>query len=376
MNTFFFVLGISFAFFVLGFGISLLGRFFSGNQLLFARIGGVIVILFGLYQLGFLGSSRLLDGEHRLPFDLDGMRMSPVTALMMGFVISFAWSPCIGPMLSSVLILAATSGGAGFLYIGVYTLGYILPFLITGLFTTTLLDFFGKNRGVVKYTAKIGGVLMIVMGILMISGKMNGITSYLSRVSAPEQEVVAEAEESDDAESSEEGAAETGGEEIAGEESSDGAEESQGQVLPAPEFTLTDQYGQVHSLADYRGKVVFLNFWATWCPPCREEMPYIQELYEEYAAEDDPEVVFLSVAFPNMGNEQDVDGIKAFLEENGYTYPALMDEGATLALPYYITAYPTTYLINPDGEVLFYIPGGMTKETMQEAIRQALEQSK
>lgn len=360
MNTFFFVLGISFAFFVLGFGISLLGRFFSGNQLLFARIGGVIVILFGLYQLGFLGSSRLLDGEHRLPFTFDTMRMSPWTALAMGFVISFAWSPCIGPMLSSVLILAATSGGAGFLYIGVYTLGYILPFLVTGLFTTTLLDFFGKNRGVVKYTAKIGGVLMIVMGILMISGKMNGISSYLSRVSAPEQEVVAEAD----------------GEEIAGEESSDGAEESQGQVLPAPEFTLTDQYGQVHSLADYRGKVVFLNFWATWCPPCREEMPYIQELYEEYAAEDDPEVAFLSVAFPNVGNEQDVEGIKAFLEEHGYTYPVLMDEEATLALPYYITAYPTTFLINSDGEVLFYIPGGMTKETMQEAIRQALEQSK
>jgi cytochrome c-type biogenesis protein len=316
----------------------------------------------------------MLDGEHRLPFTFDTMRMSPWTALAMGFVISFAWSPCIGPMLSSVLILAATSGAAGFLYIGVYTVGYILPFLITGLFTTTLLDFFGKNRNVVKYTAKIGGVLMIIMGILMISGKMNGLTSYLSTVSAPKQEVSVEADADEDAVISEDASEEAD----ARSDEADASEEDQpqGQVLPAPEFTLTDQYGQVHSLADYRGKVVFLNFWATWCPPCREEMPYIQELYEEYSAQEDPEVVFLSVAFPNMGNEQDVDGIKAFLEENGYTYPALMDEGATLALPYYITAYPTTFLINPDGEVLFYIPGGMTKETMQEAIRQALEQSK
>ena len=145
--------------------------------------------------------------------------------------------------------------------------------------------------------------------------------------------------------------------------------------MDAPDFTLTDQYGVTHSLSDYRGKTVFLNFWATWCPPCRAEMPYIQELYEEYSAQADSEVEILAVAFPNYGDETDVNGIKSFLDQNGYTYPVLMDEGATLSLPYYITAYPTTFLISPDGKVLGYIPGGMTKDIMRDVISQALEYS-
>ena len=77
LNTLFFVIGISFAFFLLGFGFTAAGRFFSGNRLLLARIGGVIVILFGLYQLGIFGS-RLLSNEHRLPFRLDRLAMNPL----------------------------------------------------------------------------------------------------------------------------------------------------------------------------------------------------------------------------------------------------------------------------------------------------------
>ncbi len=154
---------------------------------------------------------------------------------------------------------------------------------------------------------------------------------------------------------------------------SNSQDNSENNFIPAPDFTMTDQYGNVHSLADYRGKTIFLNFWATWCPPCRAEMPDIQALYEEYSSQEDPEVVILGIAFPNYNNEQDVAGVTTFLEENGYTYPVLMDEGATMLLPYYITAYPTTFLINPDGNVLGYIPGAMTKETMKDVIAQALE---
>ncbi len=81
------------AFFLLGLGMSAVSRFFSGNQLLFARIGGIIVILFGLYQIGFLGNSKLLSGEYRLQINIEKMTMSPIVALIMGFVLSFAWSP-------------------------------------------------------------------------------------------------------------------------------------------------------------------------------------------------------------------------------------------------------------------------------------------
>ena len=79
------------------------------------------------------------------------------------FTFNFAWTPCGGPALASVLIMAssASSAGAGFLLIGVYTLGFVIPFLAVGLFTGTVLDFFRKHRKVVAYTAKIGGVLML-----------------------------------------------------------------------------------------------------------------------------------------------------------------------------------------------------------------------
>lgn len=344
INTLFFVLGIGMAFFLLGLGISAVGRFFSGNQILFARIGGIIVVLFGLYQLGFLGESKLLNNQYRLPIAFEKMSMSPITALIMGFVISFAWSPCIGPVLSSVLIMAASSASStsGFMLIGVYTLGYAIPFILVGFFTTTLLSFFKSHRNILRYSVKVGGALLILMGILMFTGKMNSITNYLSTVSAVSSEEPPAEEETYD-------------------------------ILPAPEFTLTDQYGETHSLADYRGKIVFLNFWATWCPPCRAELPYIEELYKEYQEMEDPDVVFLGVTFPGYGSEQDIAGINAFLEENGYTFPVLMDTEASLMEPYYITAFPTTFLIDPDGNVLGYVPGGMTKGIMEDIIAQAKE---
>ncbi len=384
INTIFFVIGISFAFFLLGMGLSVLGRFFSGNQYVFVRIGGMIVILFGLYQFGLFGDSRLLSRDLRLPINFGKLTMSPLTALIMGFVISFAWSPCIGPVLSSVLIMAASTDSAlgGFALIGVYTLGYIIPFLLLGFFTTTLLEVFGKHRNVVKYTVKIGAALMILMGIMMITGKLNSISSYLSRFAGAqisvEESVSSDAAAGENDESVSDGNAESEDQEGSADTDeataeSETSENAKQNLLPAPEFTLVDQYGKTHSISDYKGKVVFLNFWATWCPPCRAEMPYIQELYEEYSAEEDPDVIILSVAFPNLGDETDVDGIKDFLKQNGYTYPVLMDEGATLQLPYYITAYPTTFIINPDGNVLGYVPGSMTKEIMQQVIAEALK---
>ena len=142
-----FTLGISGAFFVLGLGASAAGSFFGEHRMLFARIGGVLIILFGLYQLGLFGSSRVLGEEHRLPFRLEKMTMSPLTALIMGFTFSFAWTPCVGPALTSVLLMAgsAQSSGLGFLLIGVYTLGFILPFLAAGIFTAQLLGFFRRH---------------------------------------------------------------------------------------------------------------------------------------------------------------------------------------------------------------------------------------
>ena len=368
LNTVCFVLGISFAIFLLGLGMSLVGSFFGGNRLLFARIGGVIVILFGLYQLGVFGGSALLSGEKRLPLQLDKMAMSPWTALLMGFVFSFAWTPCVGPALSGVLLMAAStsSRAAGYSLLGLYTLGFCIPFLALGLFTTSLLDFLKRHRDITRYSAKIGGVLLLLMGVLMLTGYMNNVTGYLARISTP----TAVTEEAQTAEKS----ATEAGESAEAANTGDPDDGNERPAIPASDFALTDQYGVTHTLEQYRGKVIFLNFWATWCPPCRAEMPDIQSLYEKYGPDHD-EVVILAVATPGYNGEGDESEVKAFLEGNGYTYPVLMDDTGELMRYYGISAIPTTFMIDVEGNIYGYVPGAMSEETMQSIIDQTLQGS-
>ena len=352
LHTLFFVLGISFTFVVLGLGVSAFGSFFKDNQLIFARIGGILVVGFGLYQLGVFGSSSLLGKERRLPMKMDILAMSPIVAFVMGFTFSFAWTPCVGPALASVLLMAAsaTTKWAGFALIGVYTAGFIIPFLVVGLCTTTVLEFFKNHMKVVKYTVKIGGILMIFMGVLMFTGKMNAFTGYLSGTTSK---------------------SETKKPDKQAEEKTEEKEEEENGEMAAIDFTLYDQYGKEHSLSDYKGKTIFLNFWATWCPPCKAEMPDIQKLYESYGA--DGEVVILGVAAPNFGNETDEDGIKAFLKENGYTYPVLMDTTGELFMQYGISSYPTTFMIDKEGNVFGYVSGQLSEDMMKSIIRQTIE---
>ena len=413
LHTVFFVIGVSFAFFVLGLGVSAVGTFFKSNQAMFARIGGIVVILFGLYQLRVFGFSQTLERERRLPFRLDKFAMSPLTALLLGFTFSFAWTPCVGPALTSVLLMAASASTrlAGFVLIGVYTLGFVLPFLAVGLFTTTLLELFRKHQQVVRYTVKIGGVLMVLMGIFMFTGTMNNVTGYLSRISdipGVEQEETSEKNAgagagggtsgdeadvesdtgTDDINSEDDtsaGTAATDEETAPGKEpdghqnngdssgEENGAEDAVGEVAPAVDFALTDQYGETHRLEDYKGKTIFLNFWATWCPPCKAEMPDIQEIYETYDTEGEDALVVLGVATPSMGQEGTEEEIRTFLEENRYTYPVLMDTEGELFGAYGVYSLPTTFMIDREGNVFGYVSGMLTKDMMESIIKQTME---
>lgn len=371
IHTLCFVLGVSFAFFLLGLGFSAVGTFLKDNQIWFARIGGLLVIVFGLYQLGFLGKNYFLGKERRLPLRLDLLAMSPVTALIMGFTFSFAWTPCVGPALASVLLMTASAGSkaVAFALIGVYTAGFVLPFLAVGLFTTTLLEFFKSHMKVVQYTVKIGGILMIFMGVLMLTGKLNGASASLAGTgqegNVAEQEGMEDGRNTDDVESS------RGGGDAAVSQEEDASEGEK--LTPAVDFNLTDQYGTTHTLSQYKGKTIFLNFWGTWCPPCRAEMPDIQKLYEEFDQEGEDALIILGVAAPNLGKEKSEDGIKAFLEENGYTYPVLMDINAELFQTYGISSFPTTFMIDRDGNLFGYVTGQLNEETMRSIIQQTME---
>ena len=183
LHTVFFVLGISFAFFVLLMAFSTVGNFFSKYQNLFTRIGGIIIVILGLYQLGVF-DFKFLQRERRLNTSFLDKKMNPIIAFVMGFTFSFAWTPCIGPMLSSVLILASTAKSTviGALLVLAYTLGFAIPFLILGLFTTKILEFLNKKKNLLRYTIKASGIIMIIIGIMTFTGWMNGVSGYLNSV--------------------------------------------------------------------------------------------------------------------------------------------------------------------------------------------------
>lgn len=344
-NTICFVIGISAAFFMLGMGASVAGSFLVGQQHVITRVGGGIMILFGLYQLGLLGRWEFLAKERRLPFSPGTMAASPFMALLLGFVFSFAWTPCVGPMLGSVLILAAAEPGKGMVMIMFYTLGFVIPFILLGLFSGTVLGLLKRHSNIMKYTVKAGGVLMILLGLLLCSGQLQAGGEAASRNPAGETDAAQNAQR---------------------------AAETNHKVAAVP-FELKDQYGKTHTLSEYKGKVIFLNFWATWCPPCRAEMPDIQKLYERSPKEGEGAVIVLGVASPKLGNEKDEAGIKAFMDKNGYTYPVLMDAKGELFSAYGIRAIPTTFMIDREGNVYGRVQGALSGENIDKVVKQTLE---
>ena len=357
INTLFFIIGISFAFFLLGLGFTVVGQFFSDFKQIIIIIGGLVITLFGLVQLGVLQLNVGLMKEKRLGFKMKS-KLNPITALIFGFVFSFAWTPCVGPALTSVLLMTSASETMfqGLLLIGIYTIGFVIPFIFLGLFTTQILNLIKRKQNIVKYTVKIGGIILILVGLFMVyMGVTNNTvgdttTQEVENVEFVDSNVSEEIDETDNVDDTE--------------------------LQDIVDFTLVDQNGVEHTLSEYKGKIVFLNFWATWCGPCRSEMPDIQELYEEYG-ENTGDVVFLGVANPknaeniiSQNQEGTVSEITEFLSENGYTYPTVMDLTGSVFYNYGIQSFPTTFMITEDGKVFGYISGALSKDMMLDIINQ------
>lgn len=135
------------------------------------------------------------------------------------------------------------------------------------------------------------------------------------------------------------------------------------EVIMAPDFTLTSSTGEPISLSDYRGKIVFLNFWTTWCKYCLEEMPDFQEAYEKYG--DDLQILLVNVT---TDENTDREGVIDWYEQFDYTMPMVMDEEGDVTSQFTIPGYPTTYFIDRDGSVIAYYPGLMSTELIDEVM--------
>lgn len=131
----------------------------------------------------------------------------------------------------------------------------------------------------------------------------------------------------------------------------------------APDFELTNLEGEKVSLSDYRGKYVLLNFWATWCPPCRREIPALNEFHEE----NKENFIVLAV---DLGESR--EKVHQFISYGGYTFPVLLDETREIGNKYNVSAIPTSYFLDPQGKIKYIKKGAVSKAELNE-IKQDLQ---
>ena len=162
--------------------------------------------------------------------------------------------------------------------------------------------------------------------------------------------------------SSQSGSQQTGG-------SSDESQNSESELTPAPDFTVYDKQGNEVRLSDYVGKPIVLNFWASWCSPCKSEMPDFNEAYLNYGEQ----VNFLMVNMTD-GSRETVDSASAFIEEQGYEFPVFYDTEYNAALTYGAYALPTTYFIDAEGYVAAWAQSALSAETLQKGLDMILPQ--
>ncbi len=322
-KTLAFVAGLSVTFFLLGFGAGALGEVINNSYFFIAC--GLIVFVFGLYQSGVI-DIPLLNREKKMAAPANTNK-GALSAFLLGLVFSFGWTPCVGPILGSVLGLSAQQGGAlvggGLLLI--YSLGLSIPFIVLTMGSGLLL---GKVKKLHKHLPKIkliGGILIAVMGLYMVFSQVHTLETVKANSAVQLQAQAVE----------------------------DSGEN----------FTLQDISGNTVSLADYRGKPVYIKFWATWCPMCLAGIEDFSALAEEYKEAGSVQV--LSVVAPGMNGEMDEQSFKDWANGQQLDFPILFDNSGEVNGQFGVNAYPTSVFIDENGEVIETRVGDISKEELE-----------
>lgn len=180
VKTLLFVGGLSTAFIVLGFGAGALGRFISGRW--FSLVTGFIVVILGLHQIG-LFHLKALDKYKVIRFNPTS-KNDLLGTYLLGLTFSFGWTPCVGPVLGAVLVLSAGGGQAlygGFL-MAVYALGLAIPFLIIAILSKFILNKLNRIEKHLPKIKKVGGVLIVIMGLLLMTNNLTAVTAWFERL--------------------------------------------------------------------------------------------------------------------------------------------------------------------------------------------------
>jgi cytochrome c-type biogenesis protein len=337
-KTMIFVAGLSTSFIILGFGAGALGAFI--NTQWFLRICGLLVVLLGLHQIGLFHLS-FLEQDKKIHLKRSA-KQDILGTYLLGLTFSFGWTPCIGPILGAVLGITASKGQAAYggLLMFIYSLGLLIPFLILSIFSNLLLQHVKKLTKHLRKIQILGGIIIVIMGILLMTNNLNFFVSLIntekvSEDSMDQKDYVADSSlgQSDIKNMSNEG-------------------------VKAPEFELLDLTGTSHKLSDYAGKKVYIKFWASWCPIC---LAGLAELNTLDGGED---YVVLTLVSPGYKSEKKSEDFITWFAgvENVSNITVLLDEGGALSQEFGIRGYPTSAFIGSDGILAKLQPGHLSNE--------------
>jgi len=343
LNSLAFNAGLSVVFLLLGTTAGLVGSALTNNPWV-RIIGGLVIIAFGLQLIGLLKIGALYkDTRHFSDNKPRGMFGSAV----LGIAFAAGWTPCIGPILGGIIGLAATSGGwrSGLVLSAFYSAGLAVPFLLTGLGINQFLSFYKNFRQHLHKVEVVSGVILILVGVLVMSGKSTLLTTGTITKYLPNWE----------------------GKLDLGTQPGPAANTANTKGDPMPDVQFQTLAGQPFRLQDLQGQVVLLNFWATWCIPCREEIPELNQLQHENQAK--------GLKVIGASTDDSAEGVTAYQTEVAkFEYEVLLggnDAKAKLEHP----QLPTTYLIDRQGRIRQKIIGARNKAGWEAAVKPLLDEA-
>jgi cytochrome c-type biogenesis protein len=345
LNSLAFNAGLSVIFLALGATAGLVGGSITSNPWV-RIIGGLIIIAFGLQLIGLLKISALYKDTRFFSSDKPRGALGSFT---LGIAFAAGWTPCIGPILGGILGLAAASGGwrSGLILSAFYSAGLAVPFLLTGLGLNQFLSFYGKFRKHLHKVEVVSGIVLIIVGLLVMSGQSTLLASSKLAAWLPNAEGWIKVK--------------------SGPPASSGAPASRANFEPAPQVQFQTLAGQPFTLGQLRGNVVLLNFWATWCIPCREEIPVLNAMQRELEGK--------GLKIVGASLEDTAEGVDAYQKEvRKFEYQVLVG-GNEAKAKFGGTPLPTTYLIDRDGRIRQKIIGARDRAGWEAAVKPLLDEA-